>query len=87
MMDWHHLLHHFEMSERLDLADAACPARFQPNFLRAAKPKAKTALKTLDWKQGTRPLLGALIIGGEWRYSAGGHHSVTDPPEYRVSRF
>ena len=32
------------MSERLDLADAACPARFQPNFLRAAKPKAKTAL-------------------------------------------
>ena len=34
------------MSERLDLADAACPARFQPNFLRAAKPKAKTALKT-----------------------------------------
>ena len=32
------------MSERFDLADAACPARFQPNFLRAAKPKAKTAL-------------------------------------------
>ena len=32
MMDWHHLLHHFRMSERLDLADAACPARFQPNF-------------------------------------------------------
>ena len=28
------------------LADTACPACVQPNFLRAAKPKAKTALKT-----------------------------------------
>ena len=32
MMDWRHILRHFKMSERLDLADAACPARFQPNF-------------------------------------------------------
>ena len=44
------------MSERLDLADAACPARFQPNFLRAAKPKAKTALKTAGLKTRDAPI-------------------------------
>ena len=108
MMNWHHILHHLLMSERLDLADAACPARFQPNFLRAAKPKAKTALKTLDWKQGRAHKSRALrdktsearserpyaywcdidlIVYYTTAYSAGGHHSVTDPPEYRVSRF
>ena len=56
MMDWHHILHHLLMSERLDLADAACPARFQPNFLRAAKPKAKTALKTAGLKTRDAPI-------------------------------
>ena len=63
MMDWHHLLHHFEMSERLDLADAACPARFQPNFQGG------------EAKGEDRPENAGL----KTRYSAGGHHSVTDP--------
>ena len=53
MMDWHHLLHHFRMSERLDLADAACPARFQPNFLQGGEAKGEdrpenAGLKTRD---------------------------------------
>ena len=34
----------------------ACPACVQPNFLRAAKPKAKTALKNAGLKTRDAPI-------------------------------
>ena len=82
---------------------AACPACVQPNFLRAAKPKAKTALKTAGLKtrdapieadmrdksakRARAPIARSLIISGEWRYSVGVTIVLLTPPSIEYRVF
>ena len=66
------------MSERLDLADAACLARFQPNF-QGGEAKGEDRPENAGLKTRDAPIVRRSNNMWEWRYSAGGHHSVTDP--------